>query len=172
MIRKCVRWGLFSLVLFAGTVAAELKIAVLDTQRALLASEEAQELMNNSQTDLQDEQQEVNELGQEIMALQEQLQTDADVMSSAEQRRRQKEIEDKKMDYQFLANKLQKAVQDRRESLMQQMAPKIDAVLQDLIEVEGYDVIMQRGSLLYANSKHDITRKVTEKLNERHDAAN
>ena len=39
-------------------------------------------------------------------------------------------------------------------------------MLKDLIELEGYDLIMERANLRYVNSKHDITRKVTEKLNE------
>lgn len=162
---------LLLLLLTSGAAAAELKIAVLDTQRALIESEEAQALLRSAQTELEGEQQQVNSLGAEIMALQEKMQKDAEVMSPAEARRRQKELEDKQLDYQFRANRLQKEVQDRRQELLQQMAPKIDAVLQDLIELEGYDVIMQRNSLLYANSKHDITRKVTEKLNERRDTA-
>jgi|SRR6056297_2079300 outer membrane protein len=160
-----------ALLLVSAGAAAELKIAVLDTQRALLESAEAQELMQTAQFDLEGDQNRVNALGQEIRTLQEQVQKDAEVMSPAEQRKRQKEIEDKQIEYQFLVNKLQKDVQDRRQELLQQMAPKVDAVLKDLIEVEGYDLILQRGSLLYANSRHDITRRVTEKLNEKREAS-
>jgi len=87
-------------------------------------------------------------------------------MSAIEQRRMTKDIEDKQIDYQFLVNKLQKQVNDRRQELLQQMVPKIDKVLKDLIEIEGYDMIMERGNLRYVNTKHDITRKVTERLNE------
>jgi outer membrane protein len=172
VVRKTWSWSLLILVLVAGGAAAAeggLRVAVLDTQRALLESEEAKALLQTAQTELEKEQNDVNELGMEIMALQEQLQKDADVMSPSEQRRRAKVIEDKQIDYQFQVNKLQKEVQDRRQELLQLMAPKIDAVLKDLIEAEGYDLILQRGSLLYANSRHDITRKVTEKLNERRD---
>lgn len=171
MIKKYLSWSLLAVLLAASGAAAELKVAVLDTQRALVESQEAQELMRSAQFDLEEEQGRLNTLGQEIRGLQEQLQKDAEVMSAAEQRRKQKEIEDKRIDYEFLVNKLQKEVQDRRQELMQMMAPKVDAVLQDLIEVEGYDLILQRGNLLYANSRHDITRKVTEKLNERHAAS-
>lgn len=171
VIMKYLSWSLLSVLLAASGAAAELKVAVLDTQRALVESEEAQELMRSAQFDLEEEQGRLNTLGQEIRGLQEQLEKDAEVMSGAEQRRKQKEIEDKRIDYEFLVNKLQKEVQDRRQELMQMMAPKVDAVLQDLIEVEGYDLILQRGNLLYANSRHDITRKVTEKLNERHAAS-
>jgi outer membrane protein len=155
------------LILAAGPAAAELKIAVLDTQRALVASEEAQALLQQAQQELQAEEEAVKSLGEEIIANQEKLQTDGEVMSPTEQRRLQKDIEDKQIDYQFLVNKLQKQVNDRRQELLAQMVPKIDAVLKDLIELEGYDLIMERGNLRYVNTKHDITRKVTEKLNEK-----
>jgi len=169
--QKYLRLSLLFLLLAAGGAAAELKIAVLDTQRALLESEEAQQLLKRAQDELQEEENEVKTLGEQIVALQEQLQKDAEVLSPGEQRKRQKEVEDKQIDYQFLVNKLQKEVNDRRQELLQQMVPKIDAVLKDLIELEGYDLIMERNSLRYANSKHDITRRVTEQLNERRDAA-
>ena len=158
---------MFMLLFAAGSAAAELKIAVLDTQRALIESEEAQALLAQAQQELQAEQDQLQSLNDEILALNEQLQKDGEVMSPAEQRRIQKEIEDKQIDLQFLGNKLQKEVNDRRQELLQQMVPKIDVVLQDLIELEGYDMIMERGQLRYVNSKHDITRRVTEKLNEK-----
>ena len=166
MIKKLANWSLFSLMLAAGSVAAELKIAVLDTQRALVESEEAQTLLSQAEKELQEEQEEVTALRDEIEALQTRLQTDGEVMSATEQRKVQKDIEDKQIDFQFLVNKLQKEVNDRRQDILQQMVPKIDKVLKDLIELEGYDVIMERANLRYVNSKHEITRKVTEKLNE------
>ena len=158
---------MFMLLFAAGGAAAELKIAVLDTQRALIESEEAQALLAQAQQELQGEQDQLQALNDEIVALNEQLQKDGEVMSPAEQRRITKEIEDKQIDLQFLGNKLQKEVNDRRQELLQQMVPKIDVVLQDLIELEGYDMIMERSQLRYVNSKHDITRRVTEKLNEK-----
>jgi len=167
VLKKLAIRSLWLLILAAGPAVAELKIAVLDTQRALVASEEAQSLLQQAQQELQAEEEAVKSLGEEIIAIQEKLQTDGEVMSPTEQRRLQKDIENKQIDYQFLVNKLQKQVNDRRQELLQQMVPKIDAVLKDLIELEGYDLIMERGNLRYVNTKHDITRKVTEKLNEK-----
>ncbi|MCZ6657221.1 MAG: OmpH family outer membrane protein [Gammaproteobacteria bacterium] len=167
MIKKLTNCSLVLLAFAAPLAAAELKIAVLDTQRALLSSEEAKSLMEQVQQELEQEQARVNELGDEIRALQEKLEKDSEVMSATEQRKAQKALEDKGIDYQFLVNKLQKRVNDRRQELGQVMVPKVDAVLKDLIELEGYDLILERGNLLYVNSKHDITRRVTEKLNEK-----
>jgi len=166
VIKKLAIWSVVLLWPLAGVAAAELKIAVLDTQRALVESEEAKVLLEKAQKDLQKEEDEVRTLGESIVALQEKMKTDGEVMSAPEQRKMQKEIEDKQIDYQFLVNKLQKEVNDRRQELLQQMVPKIDKVLKDIIEIEGYDVIMERANLRYVNPKHDITRKVTEKLNE------
>lgn len=169
MIKRLTLRLSWLLLLLAGSAAAELKIAVLDTQRALLASEEAQSLLAQAAEELQTEEAGVKKLGEEILAIQEKLQTDGEVMSPTEQRRLAKDIEDNQIDYQFRLNKLQKAVNDRRQELLAQMVPKIEAVLKDLIALEGYDLVMERANLRYVNSKHDITRKVTEKLNERLD---
>ncbi len=170
-MKRLAQLSLLALSLGAAAVAAaELKIAVLDTQRALVSSEEAKALLEQAQSELKKEEEEVNALGAEIQALQEKLQTDGEVMSPTEQRKAQKDIEDKRIDYEFLVNKLQKALQDRRQDLLQVMVPKVDAVLKDLIELEGYDLIMERANLRYVNPKHDITRRVTEKLNQKRDA--
>ena len=169
MIKKLVSLSSLLFCLVAASASAELKIAVLDTQRALIASEEAQSLSMKITEELQSDEAEAKELNDEVRTLTEKLQKDGEVMSPAEQRKAQKDIEDKQIDLQFLVNKLQKAVQDRRQELVNHMLPKIDAVLKDLIELEGYDLIMERSNLRYVNTKHDITRKVTEKLNEKYE---
>ena len=56
MYKKLTIWSVFLLLFAAGTAAAELKIAVLDTQRALVESEEAQALLAQAQQELQAEQ--------------------------------------------------------------------------------------------------------------------
>jgi len=157
--------SLCGLLLTAGAAAAELKIAVLDTQRALVESEEAKKLVERINRELQQEEADAKKLNDEVRGLQEKLAKDGEVMSASEKRKVTKDIEDKQIDLQFMVNKLQKELNDRRQELLQQMVPKVDAVLKDLIELEGYDLILERGSLRYANPKHDITRKVTEKLN-------
>lgn len=159
--------ALCGFLLAAPLAAAELKIAVLDTQRALVSTEEAQTLLEQAQNELQKEEAELNALAEEIRALQEQMETDGEIMSPGEQRRIAKESEDKQIDFQYMRNKLQKQLNDKQQELLQVMAPKLNAVLEDLIALEGYDLIMERGNLRYVNPKHDITRRVTEKLNEK-----
>jgi outer membrane protein len=153
------------LLVAAGSAFGELKIAVIDTQRAMLESDEAKQLMQAAQTELQGEQSSLQALGQEIQKLREQFQKDAEVMSDTDRRSRQKEIEDKQIEAEFLANKLQKDVQDKQQELGQQIVPKLEAVLKELTDQEKYDVILERRAILYADPKHDITKQVTDLLN-------
>ena len=164
MLRKLTAIALTAAAMSAG---AQLKVAVLNVERALGDSEEAQAQAERIQADLKPDQDALKALGEEIEALRGKLEKDAEILGEDEKRRIAKDIEDKRLDFEFSANKLQKEVQDRQEEVLRDMAPKLDAVLKDLIEIEGYDVVLQRRGLLYVNSKHDITRKVTEKLNEK-----
>jgi outer membrane protein len=147
--------------------AADLKIAVVNVQRAIGESDEAQRLLKVLEDELQGEQASIRALNTAITQQQEKLVKDGEVMSDAEKRKLQKEIEDKQIDYQFQVNKLQKTVNDRQQEILGQMAPKLDAVLKDMIATEKYDLIIHRQNVLYVEASHDITAKVTEKLNQK-----
>ena len=157
------------LVLSAGSAFAEMKVASLDVLRAISDSEEAKTLFTTVQQELQNDQDALEALQGEIASLREKLAKDSEILSDSEQRRLVNDIESKQADLQFQANKLRKEFNDRQQEIISQMVPKLDAVLKDLVEIEGYDFILNKNqqTVLYVNTKHDITRKVTEKLNEK-----
>jgi outer membrane protein len=157
------------LVLSAGSAFAEIKVASLDVLRAISDSEEAKTLFTTVQQELQNDQDALTALQTEIGSLREKLAKDSEILSDSEQRRLVNDIESKQADLQFQANKLRKEFNDRQQEIISQIVPKLDAVLKDLVEIEGYDFILNKNqqTVLYVNTKHDITRKVTEKLNEK-----
>lgn len=166
MIKKLVL-PLFATVMFWAPVAqAEMKIVVVDTVRAILATEEAQVLIEAATKEVESERVELEGLASQFQSLQERLQKDADVMSDAEKRKVQKDMEDIRIDIDFGSKKLQKEAQDKQNEILQVLAPKFEKVLKDLIEVEGIDMIVAPNAVVYANSIHDITRRLTEKMNE------
>ena len=167
MIKKLLNLSALVFCLAAGSAVAELKIAAIDMQRALIEGEEAMSIQKQILEDSQSEEASVKTLLEEIRALSERLQKDGEVMSPTEQLKAQKEIENKQIDYQFMGNKLRKAHQDRIQELASHMQPKVNAVIRDLIELEGYDLIIDARNAIYVNPKHNITRKVLEKLNEK-----
>ena len=149
-------------------LSAQLKVAVVNTAQAVQQSEEAKAFLAELQTDLQPEQSELQGLQQEIAALRQRVTDEGDVMSEAEQREVAKDIENKQIDLEFRAQKLQKDFQDRQAELIRIVGPKVQAIVNDLVEVERYDFVFERQSVGYVNPRHEITAKVTEKLNERY----
>ena len=63
------------------------------------------------------------------------------------------------------SQKLQKYAQDKNQEILQSLAPAYEKVLNEIIEIDQIDLILSPTALTYANKKHDITKKVTERLN-------
>lgn len=152
---------------WAPGAVAQLKVAVVDTAQAIQQSEEAKSFVETIQQELEPDSKELEGLRDEIVALEQQVADDGDVMSEQERLRIAKDIENKRIDLDFGAKKLEKALQDRQTELLQTVAPKVRAIVNDLVEVERYDLVFERRNVAYVNARHDITAKVTEKLNER-----
>ena len=73
------------------------------------------------------------------------------------------------IDLQFRTQKLQKEVTDKRQEILVALAPQFEKVRNDLIQVDGYDMIIAPNAMVYVNPKNDITRRVTERMNEKSD---
>ena len=150
----------------APTAYAEMKIVVLDPVRAILESDEGKVLIEAANKEMQADSEQLRSQAEELQALQAKLQKDGEVMSDSDKRKAVKELESMQADLQFGSQKIQKIAQDKRQEILQTLAPQYDKVLKDLIQVDQIDLIVQPNALQYANPKHDITKRVTEKLNE------
>ena len=166
MLNKLVSTAVVAILFTAPVVSAEMNIVVLDPVRAILESEEAKVLAEAANKEMQPEQEELRAAAEEMQALQAKLQKDGEVMSDSERRKAIKDLESMQANLQFGSQKLQKEAQDRRQEILQALAPKYEKVLSDLIQIDQIDLILSPNQLQYANAKHDISRRVTEKLNE------
>lgn len=167
-----VRWA--SALVFAAVVAVapsaagQLKVAVVDSTEAIRLSEEAKAFLAQVQADMEPESADLRALRDEIIALEQKITDEGDVMSDEEKRNAAKDIENKRIDLDFGAKKLEKALQDKQAELLETISPKVRAVVNDMVELERFDLVFERRNVGYVNPKHDITAKVTEKLNERY----
>lgn len=167
MNRMIKRIALITAVMLTSiTAQAEMNIVVLDTVRAILETEEAKVLITAAEKEMEAEQNEIRALAEQRQALAEKIQKDREVMSATEQNSIRKNIESIEIDLQFKSQKLQKEVQDKRQEILVALAPQFEKVRNDLIQVEGYDMILAPNSLVYVNPKNDITRRITERMNE------
>ncbi|MDG1204005.1 MAG: OmpH family outer membrane protein [Pseudomonadales bacterium] len=156
-----------SVLTFTSSFAsAEVKIAVVDVQNAILQSEEAKRLLTQIQEEFKGEEDEIRKIQSEAAALLERMNKDADVMSDAEKRRLQQQIESMNNDFVYLRQKLQRQIEERQKELFTGIDSKIQKAIEELVLSEDYDMILPRAAALYVTDLYNITRKVTEKLNQ------
>ena len=153
-------------VLAAPSVYAEMKIVVLDPARAIAGSDEGKLLLANLESELKEDQDKLVANVEAFQAMQAKLQKDGEVMSDSDKRKAVKELESMQADIQFAQQKLQKEAQERQQEILQSLAPQFQKVRDDLIQIDQIDMIVAPNALQYANPKHDITKRVTEKMNE------
>jgi len=145
---------------------AEVKIAVVDVQAAILQSEEAKRLLKQIQDEFKTEEDEIRNIQSEAAVILERLQKDAEVMSEAEKRRLQQQIESKNNDFVYLRQKLQRQIEERQKELFAGIDAKVQKSIEDLVLEEDYDLILPRQAAMYVGDLYNITRKVTENLNQ------
>ena len=153
--------------LFASAAAtAEVKLAFVDVDRAVASSESAQKLLQQLQDEFASDQETIEKIQTEATALLQKIQKDGDVMSEDEKRRVQQEIESLNNDFVYQRQKLQKEVAARQQELFAGTDVKVRNAIEELVRDNDYDMILPRATALYVGDLYDITRKVTEKLNE------
>ncbi len=158
------------IVLMPGLVSAELNVALLDLERAVFETVRGEKFIERLGDDLKPQREEAENLAKGIRKLQEEYRVNEAVMGQKQKLDIERRIADLTTDLQAIQQKFQRERQLRMNDFAQDMLPKAREVIDDLIEIEGYDMVMMRNSqtqiFYYVNPRHDITRKVTEKLNE------
>lgn len=160
-------------LLFAGMVSAQeadqggpLKVAILDMAAALYNSELATAVQEQLSTDTANDSQRIRELAAEGTALQERLRVDAEVLSDAERRDIQEQLEEIGVQYQYLENRVDQLVQERRSMFEQTYSSNLIQAITSVVEESDFDMVLRAEVALFYKDAMDITARVTAKLNE------
>jgi len=147
---------------------AQGKIAVVDLQEAILQTDQAQKRLADvrDQDDYKADKAEFDRLKKEFDEIVKTFQKDAAVMSQEQQLAARKKLASKQADLEHVTKKLQQAEQGAGQNLLQEMAPRVQEVLRELIAAEGIGLLLQRASVIHADAGYSITAKVTDKLNQ------
>lgn len=164
-----LRFALLCAVLAAPTLAlAQGKIAVVDLQEAILQTDLAQKRLGQvrSQDDYKADKAEYDKLKTEFDELLQKFQKDSAIMSNEQQAAARNKLASKQADLEHVTGKLQKTETAAGQALLQEMAPRVQVVLQEIIAQEGIGLLLQRQSIIHADAGYSITAKVTDKLNQ------
>ena len=165
LLKVCVVAVAFALPSLAW---AQGKIAVVNLQEAILQSDVAVKRLNEVRNgeDYKSDKAEFDRLKGEFDELVKDFQKDAAAMSQEQQVAARQKLASKQADLEHVTGKLQQAEQLAGQTLLQEMSPKVQDVLRDLIATEGIGLLLQRSSVIHADAGYSITAKVTDKLNQ------
>ncbi|MBL4826682.1 MAG: OmpH family outer membrane protein [Spongiibacteraceae bacterium] len=166
---KLIKIALLAVAMCASTlVVAEGKIAVLNPQQAIINTELAQTRLKalRAEGSYSKNRSDLETLAKDHDAAMAQLKKDMAVMSEEQKQAEAKKIQEKRADIKHIQTKLQAAEQELLQQVAQELAPKLQKAVSELIESEGIGLLLNQQAAMHADSGFSITAKVTDKINQ------
>ncbi|NWL78227.1 hypothetical protein DM872_15355 [Pseudomonas taiwanensis] len=165
-MRKLTQFVLVAAAMLATPAFAEMKIAVLNYQMALLESDAAKKYAVDAEKKFGPQLNKLKTLESDAKRIQDRLVKDGEKMQQAERERLELEFKQKARDFQFQSKELNeaKAVADR--DMLKQLKPKLDKAVEEVLKQGSFDLVLERGAVVDVKPQYDITRQVIERMNQ------
>ena len=154
--------------LVPGLALAEGKVAVLNLEKAIFETNEAQKQLEalRQTPDFQSNKKEYDRLKKQYEDLAQQFNKNREVMSAEQEAEQARKLKDVETDFEFVAKKLQQAQATVAQRVMRELGPRANTVVMDLIKAEGIGLLLNAQAALYAEPGFVLDAKVTDKLNQ------
>ncbi len=165
IVRKLTQLVLLGAVMLSTPAFAEMKIAVLNYQMALLESDAAKRYAVDAEKKFGPQLNKLKTLESDAKRIQDRLVKDGEKMQTAERERLELEFKQKARDFQFQSKELNesKAVADRE--MLKTLKPNLDKAVEEVIKSGSFDLVLERGAVIDVKPQFDITRQVIERMN-------
>jgi outer membrane protein len=171
MVRSlATRAGLVCLAvaLFASAASAQLKVAVVNTQKALAESDELKKASAAVEAKYKPRQDEITKLQSDLQSIEQQLnsgklnpQATAELQGQGTRKQR---------DLQRLSDDLQQDFERERQDILGKASQKMQGVISKLAEEKGLDLIVDASQSLYFKPALEITPEVIAAYNKAYPA--
>ncbi|BFM15288.1 hypothetical protein R50073_14710 [Maricurvus nonylphenolicus] len=154
-------------ITLSATAMAEGKIAVFNAQAAIMNTQAAKKALESlkANPEFAAMTAKFEALRADMAALEKEANTKGMTWNAEEKADYRKKVEFKNADMKLVLEKLRAEEQAAVQRLMQDMIPKAKSALNQVVVAEGISVVIDSKSALYADPAHNITAKVTDKLN-------
>lgn len=160
---------LCSLLPINPAVAQEIKLGYIDTVKIFAEFKETVEAEEVYKKEVEDWKKRAAEMETELANLREVIQSQSLMLSEDKLAERKLVFEQKLKEYQTYMTEVfgeGGQAERRNRELTQPIVEKINGVIAEIAEAEGYDVILDsaQGNIVYAKKELDLTELVLEKL--------
>ncbi|HLV18186.1 MAG TPA: OmpH family outer membrane protein [Pseudomonas sp.] len=165
-MRKLTQLVFLAAALVAAPAFADMKIAVLNYQMALLESDAAKRYAVDAEKKFGPDLNKLKTLEADAKRLQDRLAKEGDKLSTAERERLELEFRQKARDFQAQSRELNEAKARSDQETLHQLKPKLDQAVADVLKKGDYDIVLDRAAVVDVKPQYDITRQVIERMNQ------
>ena len=150
----------------ASLAFSEDKIAVIDMQQAMFASNYAQNMAKEASesADFVALRAKAESSAADLQSMAKEAETKRLTWSTEEAAEHQKKMSYTKADYDLAVQKIQGEQQQLQQKIMQELTPQFQEALSEVAKGEGITLLLRRESVIIADPKNDLTAKVVDKL--------
>ena len=155
-------------------VTAEDKIAILDVQQAMFASDYAQSRVKQSieSADFVALKAKAEGSAADLQAMSKEAEAKRLTWSAEQAGSHQKRMSYAKADYDLAVQKIQGEQKQLQQQVLQDLSPIFQQALSEVIEEEGVTLLLRAESVLSASAENNLTAKVVDRLNQKTNAVN
>jgi outer membrane protein len=164
-LNKMLNRAMMVLVLLGAPVIAHAeKIAVVDMQAVFEQLPQREQVNETLKAEFGDRVAAVQKMQEELRGLLEKQQRDAALMSDAQKTDMVRKMESMKAELQLKGKALDEDMRRRNGEEQNKLLLEVQKTINTIAEKEQYDMVLQRGAVIYVKPSADISSKVVEAL--------
>lgn len=141
-----------------------MKIGFADMEQALALTKAGKRAKEKIEKEVSKRRSVLEKSRNEIMKLEEDFKKQELVMSEKSKEKKKVEYLKKVEDLRNLVASNQQEMQTEEQKIATPILKKMSEVLQDLSKKKGYDIVVTKGALLYADETHDLTPELIKQF--------
>lgn len=160
-----VNRALMTLILLGAPLVAHAeKIAVVDMGAVFEQLPQREQISQSLKKEFGDRMANVQKMQEEMRSLMEKQQRDGALMNDAQKTELVRKMESLKSEYQLKGKALDEDLRRRQGEEQNKLLEKVQKAINIIAEKDQYDLVLQRGAVIYVKSNADISSKVVEAL--------
>ncbi len=146
------------------TNSDQIKLAVVDMQAVLQKAPQIAKINDSLTKQFKGRQDKIMRAQRDLQAATQNLEKNAAVMKADERTNLENKIMTDRNNVQTMVASFQKDLSKQQSESLHAFSQQLDSVVSKLASQTGYDLVIQKGSTLYAKSNLDITPQVLDAL--------
>ena len=172
-LKSFVLFLVVAMSVFSTMANAQDKLAVVDIQSAMFASDYAQNRVKSSleSADFVALRAKAEGSAADLQAMSKEAESKRLTWSAEQAAEHQKKMAYTKADYDLAVQKLQGEQQALQQKILQEIGPRFQTALSEVVDEENITLLFRAESVLIASPQNNITAKVVDRLNKLTSAA-